>query len=165
MTIQTPIEITRTKTIHIPDIVKIENETFPCPWPEEAFLEEIHFPLSHFYVAQTFTGHANRIPRVLGYIICWTVADEMQILNIAISKKFRRCGIGQKLLDMAIKIAREENVKLISLEVRRSNLTAIHFYEKNKFKIVGVRKGYYSNNHEDALIMVFGEDFKNTFLK
>ncbi|OGL48109.1 MAG: ribosomal-protein-alanine N-acetyltransferase [Candidatus Schekmanbacteria bacterium RBG_13_48_7] len=158
------IEITRAEAIHISDIIRIENETFPCPWPEEAFLEEIHFPFSHFLIAQTVTGNKNRIPVVVGYIIFWSVADEMQILNIATSKNSRRCGIGQKLLDVAIKTALEKKVRIISLEVRKSNLPAINFYKKNGFGIVGIRRGYYSNNNEDALVMVLVSNCNNNQL-
>jgi ribosomal-protein-alanine N-acetyltransferase len=81
------------------------------------------------------------------------VADELQIMNVAVDPEQRRRGYGSALLADLLQFARGQNIAAATLEVRRSNAGAIQLYERHGFRHVGVRPRYYSDNHEDALIM------------
>jgi ribosomal-protein-alanine N-acetyltransferase len=85
--------------------------------------------------------------------LTWLVADELHILNVATDPTYRRRGIGQALVERAIAFARERRVRLVLLEVRRSNLPAIRLYRSFGFCVLGIRRGYYGDNGEDAIEM------------
>lgn len=86
-----------------------------------------------------------------GVLVAWHVADELHVLSVAVSPSGRRRGTGLALMDALIAYAREQAVRLILLEVRRSNAAAIGLYRKLGFTVFNVRRGYYSNDGEDAL--------------
>jgi len=90
----------------------------------------------------------------------WKVLDEAHITNIAVHPEFRRNNIGYLLLESLIQLARRECVQSMTLEVRKNNIIAQGLYKKYGFKEVGVRKGYYSDNDEDAIIM-WKKDIQN----
>lgn len=90
---------------------------------------------------------------ILGYAGLWFLADEAHLANIAVREAYRRRGIGELLLSRCIELAGELNARSITLEVRVSNLAAQALYEKYGFAPVGTRRGYYTDNKEDALIM------------
>jgi ribosomal-protein-alanine N-acetyltransferase len=91
---------------------------------------------------------------VIGYLLYWMVAGEMQILNVAVHPGARRVGVGQKLLLRCIDQAIEEGAWLATLEVRKSNEAAIRLYTAQNFRVLGTRLDYYSEPKEDALLMV-----------
>jgi [ribosomal protein S18]-alanine N-acetyltransferase len=148
------IDIIPAEKTHIHEIADIEASSFAVPWPEEAFRDELEFPFSNFYIALHQTETEDQ-PSVTGYIIFWIIEDELQILNVAVSPNCRRQGIAQKLLDIAFKVGREKKVSVMFLEVRKSNIAALKLYEKNGFEMIGIRRNYYSNNNEDAIVMVW----------
>src|SRR4029079_13248837 len=88
-----------------------------------------------------------------GYVGVWLMVDEAHIVAIAVRETYRRRGLGELLLAEAIELALDNQQENVTLEVRRSNVSAQALYEKYRFLKVGLRKRYYSDNHEDAVIM------------
>ncbi len=130
----------------LPAILAIEESSFSSPWTRTAFLYELQNPHSRLTVAE-------REGEVVGYICCWDVADEVQILNVAVHPHFRRQGIADLLLRSALEDGQRSGVQSANLEVRGSNLPAIQLYKKLGFRQVGMRRGYYADG-EDALLMI-----------
>ena len=130
---------------HLADILTVEAESFPHPWTEKMFLEELSGKFS-VYRAAVEDGQA------VGYMGMWLLAGEGHITNIAVAKNFRCRGLGSALMDDFISLAEQQSLTLMTLEVRESNTGAIALYEKKGFEEVGRRKNYYDNT-EDALIM------------
>lgn len=128
------------------DIAKLEKDSFAYPWSEEALKREIISTGSFAVVAK-----ANDI--LIGYAMFMLMYDEIHITKIAVNPDFRRLGIGNLMLNALLETAASNNYFDITLEVRVSNQAAIALYEKNGFESVGVRKHYYTDNNEDAMIM------------
>ncbi|NLY79042.1 MAG: ribosomal protein S18-alanine N-acetyltransferase [Lysinibacillus sp.] len=129
-------------------VYSIEVESFPTPWPLDSFYFEMEEnPFAYYLVAEDDNGN------ILGYCGMMIVVDSAQITNVAVTKKARGKGIGEGLMREAIRVAKEQNAEMISLEVRVSNTVAQNLYRKLGFQDGGIRKGYYSDNHEDALVM------------
>ena len=126
-------------------VLAIEEASFSSPWTRESFLNELHSAHSQLTVAE-------QQGRIVGYLCCWYVADEVHILDIAVHPDARRQGIGERLLCHAFAVGRQKAARSASLEVRRSNLPARALYEKFKFSESAVRRRYYSDG-EDALLM------------
>jgi ribosomal-protein-alanine N-acetyltransferase len=140
-------------------VAAIERAVFTMPWSSSAFGYELRSnPLSHYVVARTASDRKGPDgqgldPSIVGYGGFWMMLDEAHICTLGVHPDWRRCGVGELLLSSMVEAAMRLNAKVMSLEVRASNLPAQHLYEKYGFRPVGVRKGYYSDNHEDALIM------------
>lgn len=128
------------------DILDIESRSFPTPWRLSQFLDEIANPLSHIWALLEKDN-------LVGYICFWIVADEIHIMNIAIRPDMRGRGMAKLLLTKLINVAIDKDISQIWLEVRPSNKAAISLYLHLGFKKVGIRKGYYPDTHEDAIIM------------
>ncbi|HJF33275.1 MAG TPA: ribosomal protein S18-alanine N-acetyltransferase, partial [Sporosarcina psychrophila] len=90
---------------------------------------------------------------VIGHCGMWIVLDECHITNVAVRKHMRGNGIGEALMKEAITLCREKEVRLMTLEVRMSNITAQNLYRKLGFQDGGIRKNYYTDDHEDGLVM------------
>ncbi|MNO74784.1 ribosomal-protein-alanine N-acetyltransferase [compost metagenome] len=131
----------------IPEIMVIEHEAFTLPWTETAFRNEL--TNNHFarYIGMENAGEA------IGYAGMWTIIDEAHVTNIAILEAYRGRKLGERLLDELMKTATQLEMNRMTLEVRVSNVVARSLYEKKGFKAAGLRKGYYSDNNEDAMIM------------
>jgi ribosomal-protein-alanine N-acetyltransferase len=91
--------------------------------------------------------------QLAGYIICWIVADEVHVTNIAVRKDLRNRRVATRLVEEVLSLARNEQMRFCTLEVRRSNEAAKELYRRLGFEARGVRSKYYSDNNEDALIM------------
>ncbi|NOT56951.1 MAG: ribosomal protein S18-alanine N-acetyltransferase, partial [Deltaproteobacteria bacterium] len=128
-----------------PQVVEIEEASFPLPWKAEFFLTEGQNPHGWLWVAE-------KDAVVVGYLCGWLVADEGEILRVAVHPASRRCGVGTVLLDKSIGIAGQRGVRTLHLEVRASNRSAIELYTSHGFREVGRRARYYENG-EDALVM------------
>ena len=128
----------------VKDIALLEKECFSDPWSENAINESMS--------ASTLFFTAKTINKTVGYIGLSVVADEAYITNIAVLKDYRNLGIGTLLLLKAIDETKQK-CKFISLEVRVSNQKAINLYTKMRFLKEGLRKGFYNNPKEDAIIM------------
>lgn len=139
----------RMETRDLPDVLAIENISFPNPWHETTFRGEIQndglsYPL--VFVHRT-------LERVIGYIVYWRIRDEVQINNIALHPDFKRMGIGETVLRDVIEAARAEGAHFVSLEVRPSNTAARRLYAKLGFEFIGFRRHYYSSPDEDAIVL------------
>ncbi|WP_137744878.1 ribosomal protein S18-alanine N-acetyltransferase [Robertmurraya siralis] len=131
----------------IDQIVFIENESFTSPWSRESFVNELTKNLFALYtVLEDEDG-------VFGYCGVWIIVDEAHITNIAVLPKYRGKKLGEALLKKVMEIAKEKGAKTMTLEVRVSNHIAQSLYRKLGFQNGGIRKSYYTDNHEDALVM------------
>lgn len=140
------ILIRRMKESDLEDVYSIEKAVFTMPWSYDSFADTLKLPNTIYLVAE-LQG------KIVGYIGIWKVLDEGDITNVAVGEDSRNMGIGQSLISKAIRIAREEGIKDLTLEVRKSNKAAIFLYEKNGFKSVGIRPDFYEQPKEDAIIM------------
>jgi len=140
------VQVSRAALSDLYGIFAVETASFPNPWSLDILRREFEHPLSRMFVSRA-SGE------VIGYICGWQVADELHILKIAVKPDWRRKGIGSVLLDRLLSAARERGIVMIYLEVRVSNFEAIKLYEKHGFLVDGLRKAYYSDTREDALLM------------
>lgn len=133
---------------HIEEIAQIEIESFKNqdPWSKNMFAELLDNSL-----AVCFAAMENI--EVAGYLVAYHIFDEMQILNIAVKESKRHRKIATGLFDAVFHYAKSEKIKEFTLEVRPSNIAAINLYKKLGFEIDGVRKNYYANPKEDAVLM------------
>jgi ribosomal-protein-alanine N-acetyltransferase len=129
------------------EVLSIEKASFSSPWSGRFFLEELRSPY-----AKSLLAHVDEI--TVGYIIYWRLPREVDIHNLAVHPSHRRHGIGRSLLQTVINEAKEQRLDRVTLEVRKSNEAAQRLYQSLGFAARGVRKGYYSDDGEDALIMV-----------
>jgi ribosomal-protein-alanine N-acetyltransferase len=136
-------------------ILEIELEAISPPWTHGALLSEIYKDDSYFVVAVDNTEYPSR-RNILGFAILRCVGDDGELLQIAVDNKARRNGIGDLLMGAALGYAGEKLLKSVFLEVRKSNEAAVRLYAKNGFNILRIRKRYYTNPVEDALVMVKG---------
>ena len=130
----------------IPRILEIDNEAISPSWSIEALRSEVHRDDSIFLVAVDGAF-------VVGFCILRCMADEGELLRIAVDKTCRRCGTASILLKAALGCAVESSLKTVFLEVREGNEAAIALYIKHGFKKIGQRKDYYSSPVEDAILM------------
>jgi ribosomal-protein-alanine N-acetyltransferase len=129
-------------------VYRIAESAFPVPWPFEELQKELHRPFSGLRVLRPTAGAP-----IAGFLNYWRVADELQIMNVAVLPELRRSGYGSALLRDLLQQAQALRASAVLLEVRRSNAAAISLYERYGFTGVGVRQRYYSDNGEDALVM------------
>lgn len=128
-------------------IIEIEQKSFPTPWPREAFIKELNnSKFAHYFVAKSEDA-------VVAYGGMWFILDEAHITNIAVHPYYRRKGTGTLLLKEMIRYGILNGIRNFTLEVRVTNQKAIELYMKEGFVESGIRKGYYSDTREDALIM------------
>ena len=135
---------------HITQVIEIEQSAFPTPWPEHFFLQEIASHCGQSFVAVLNQGCWEK---VVGYVCAWTVHDECSINKIACSSAYRRMGIGSMLLAHLIHAAYQRGARFFLLEVRMRNVAAQLFYRECDFQPIGIRKRYYSDTGEDAIVM------------
>jgi len=128
-------------------IVEIMQDALTPIWTSDAFLSEMRKSDSLFMVAL-------RDDNIIGFAIIRQVGDDGELLQIAVDKSARRCGIGDLLMEAVLKYAVESKHQSVFLEVRCSNDAAVKLYEKHGFEPVRTRKDYYNDPVEDALIMM-----------
>lgn len=133
------------------EIMTIEQASFAFPWSQRFFLQELRVPCAHSLLA--LLGG-----RAVGYIIYWRLPGEVDVHNLAVHPAHRRQGIGTSLLQEVIEEAKRNASTRITLEVRKSNEAAQKLYHSLGFTARGIRKGYYSDDGEDALAMVLDFD-------
>src|SRR5712691_10077498 len=112
----------------IPEVQAIERQIFPTPWPRNAYYRELHHNRSAYYLV------LRRDEEIVGYAGLWKMSDEAHITTVGV----RAYQLGSRWL---------------TLEVRPSNDVAVRLYEKFGFKVIGRRRGYYTDNNEDAIVM------------
>lgn len=135
----TPNDLTR--------VLELERNIFPDPWPQSAF--EDQFNDTNWGSIVALSGDT-----IIGYACYVTVDIEAHLTNIAVESDYRRKLVAYQLLATILQAVKKENCEHILLEVRPSNKSAISFYDKNNFKILYRRPGYYQNPSEDAYVMV-----------
>ena len=128
-------------------VLEIEKQSFTVPWTQDLFFSEL---TKNRYARYFVLEKGNE---VVGYLGLWHKGSNFHITNIAIIKKVRRKGYGEKLLKFIEKIAAIYRIKKISLEVRRSNYIAQDMYRKYGYKVMRVLRNYYQEEREDALVM------------
>jgi len=138
----------------IDQVLAIEQASFTMPWSRNLFLSEFRSPsVSMLMVALADVS----VRSVIGYIVCWLVADEVHILNLAVDRSFRRQGMAKSIVLAALKRAHQKGAKRAFLEVRSSNTAAKKLYLDLGFTGTSVRRDYYDEPIEDALVMTLGE--------
>jgi len=131
----------------VPDVHRIERASFPVPWPDYAFRQELQSNrLAHYFVVRVGED-------TVGYGGMWMMVDEAHITTFAVLPLWRRHGIGGQLMVAMMQRAQELKARVVTLEVRLSNQPARSLYSRFGFRPVGIRPRYYSDNGEDALIM------------
>ena len=152
----------RIALIHDTDeIYNIENRVFiPHYWSKKTIFNELQSDYSVYFVYEDLA----QSKKIIGYIGYWKISNEGHITTLAIDPLYRKRGFADKLLYKLITHARENGIRYLTLEVRASNIAAINLYKKHSFNQIGVRKKYYQNNDEDALIF-WSEDIRNEGFK
>ncbi|MFX3630890.1 MAG: ribosomal protein S18-alanine N-acetyltransferase [Ectobacillus sp.] len=131
----------------IEQVVAIEQVSFAIPWTAEAFERELTINEYAYYTVMEEDG------AIIGYCGLWLILDEAHITNIAILPEYRGKKLGEALLRHVMENARKRGAKTMTLEVRVSNEAAQSLYRKLGFLNGGIRKRYYTDNYEDALVM------------
>lgn len=131
----------------LPAVHAIERASFAVPWPDDAYRNEIRTNRLASYVV------ARLDDAVVGFAGLWVMVDEAHVTTFAVDPRWRRRGVGERMLLALLDLAVTRRAREATLEVRLSNLPARKLYEKHGFRPVGIRPRYYSDNGEDALIM------------
>jgi ribosomal-protein-alanine N-acetyltransferase len=142
------VEIREMKESDLDRIIAIEKKSFVAPWSKRLFRETLAFPLSFNLVIVKKVDNT-----VVGYANFYVIGDEAQVLNIAVDPELRKKGYAAALLGHAIETLEAKDVEDFYLEVRPSNTDAQRLYEGFGFKRVGIRKKYYPETNEDAIVM------------
>lgn len=139
----------------LPAVLEIERKSNAAPWSPGGFEAELRNPQAVYYCL--FEGES-----LVAYAGFWAVVDEAHITTIAVHPEHRRKRYGEALMKRLLKEAKQRKLSCSTLEVRASNAAAILLYEKLGYVRCGLRKGYYPNNREDAVIMwLYDLDTKN----
>lgn len=128
-------------------LAELDRICFAAPWSEASFFEEINHNERALYIVGETEG------RIVAYAGLWCIIDEGHITNVAVHPDYRRRSIGKTILKALLDTAEAGGIVAETLEVRPSNTAAIALYDRFGFRKEGVRKGYYEDNGEDALIM------------
>lgn len=165
----------------IGQVVGVDRDSYPVPWPASAYRRELNNNQHAQYIVlrevtsdsldpvqevpkrnwlsllpwprQAPSEDSASMGRIVGYAGMWIVADEAHITTIAVRSAYRGTGFGELMLASLIGMALDLDVRWVTLEVRISNIVALNLYRKYGFRKAGMRKNYYSDNNEDALIM------------
>ncbi|MBP7254662.1 MAG: ribosomal protein S18-alanine N-acetyltransferase [Negativicutes bacterium] len=140
------LEIREFNINDIEELYEVELTSFTDPWSKESFKDELNNEIAHYLV-----GSINN--KVVAYIGAWFILDEAHITNVAVKSDFRRQKIAKQLITAFIVLAKKHQITSITLEVRASNIPAQSLYQQFGFEKQGLRKRYYADNNEDAIIM------------
>jgi len=132
----------------VPRVVEIERRCFRMAWTAEMFRREIESRPEGLPMV------AHRGDQLVGYVVVWWVGPRLHLANIAVGEEARRRGIGTLLVERVFDEARARGCRRVSLETRVSNRGAIGLFRRLGFRTVTISHGYYSDNGEDALVMV-----------
>lgn len=162
------VEIVPMRSQDLDQVVEIERQSYRSPWPRQLFLDDLSRDWAHIDLAWGLARELARelvqMPapeqhapgstgRVLGYCNYWLVQDEVHLLNLAIHPAVRRRGIGTRLMQHLLAVARANVCRYVTLEVRKSNAPAQALYRAHGFEAVGLRPRYYAEDGEDAIVM------------
>lgn len=145
--IETGFMMRKMTPLDLEQVMTIEQEAFSLPWSRQSYENELNNQYANYLVID-YQGDVS------GYGGIWVIFDEAHITNVAIASNFRGRGWGRMLMLELEKLACRKRAVRILLEVRPSNRTAIAMYHGLGFMVSGLRKQYYSDNNEDAIVMV-----------
>ena len=140
------LKIRRLKESDLEEVMTIERNAFAKPWQKRVFLKELNNEYAYYLV-----GVYQQ--EIAAYIGAWFLADRCHITNLATAKSYRRLGFAGKLIEYLCDKSKNLEIKRLTLEVRSSNQKAQTLYKKHGFIKLGIKKNYYSNNNEDAVLM------------
>jgi ribosomal-protein-alanine N-acetyltransferase len=143
-----PIDVRRLELRDLNAIEEIERASYRTPWSRSMFAGELAKPSS-----LSLGAFDNETGELLGYLIISRYVDAWHVMNVAVAPEHRRRKIATMLLDRLFELTAGDGQRGYTLEVRVSNDVAIRLYERAGFKPRGIRRGYYTDNREDALIM------------
>jgi ribosomal-protein-alanine N-acetyltransferase len=129
-------------------VYDLERDLFSMPWSKTSFLFEVNDTRTSCPIALLEDG------RVVGYAVGWFVADELHVGNVAVARPKQGTGMGKILVEYLLKEAAARSVTYATLEVRVSNVRALRLYRKYGFRGIAIRKRYYADNGEDAMVMM-----------
>lgn len=157
------LQIKKMEYDDIDRILQIEELSYgEHHWSKDSFIAELNNKISSYFCILLDNV-------CVGYIGFWKIIDEAHVTNLSIHPEYRKRGLGQRLLLKMVEECYKEKIKYITLEVRESNEKAIKLYEKFGFKSLGIRKNYYQDNNESALIMwsenIFDKKYKELYDK
>jgi [ribosomal protein S18]-alanine N-acetyltransferase len=141
------IEIEPMQVRDVDEVQRVERASFSTPWPAYALRQEIETNRLARYLVLRAGG------RIVGYAGIWLMVDEAHVTTFAILPEWRRRGLGGRLMLAVVRLCEEVGARVVTLEVRLTNLAARQLYQQFGLRPVGVRPRYYSDNAEDALIM------------
>lgn len=130
----------------IDEVLDISSLSFSIPWSKSSYIQELSNPVAKYFVAKADD-------KIVGFIGTWMILDESHITNIAVHPNYRKQGIASMLLKELLNHCKNQGCVAYTLEVRSGNKAARSLYEKHNFKQDGIRKGYYEDNKEDAILM------------
>lgn len=130
----------------IDEVLDISSLSFSIPWGKSSYIQELSNPVAKYFVAKADD-------KIVGFIGTWMILDESHITNIAVHPNYRKQGIASMLLKELLNHCKNQGCVAYTLEVRSGNKAARSLYEKHNFKQDGIRKGYYEDNKEDAILM------------
>jgi [ribosomal protein S18]-alanine N-acetyltransferase len=143
------LEIRRLAYPDLPQVIGIERRAFPTPWSLAMFVLELSKTSGICLAAVSVADGARRL---VGYLICSRYETVWHVMNVAVDPEHRREGVASALLgELYVRV--DDRQARYTLEVRRSNDAAIHLYEREGFRAAGMRRRYYQDNGEDALVM------------
>ncbi len=140
------IEIIPFTKNHFNEVFYISNLSFLTPWTIDSIEKELENKLARYVVA-------IKDDLVIGYGGIWLILDEGHITNIAVHPEYRGVGAGDMIVEALIELCKLEGIASMTLEVRKSNIVAQSLYKKHGFIEEGIRRNYYADTHEDAVIM------------
>lgn len=147
VTVNLGTNIRRMRIDDLPHVQDIDEISFSTPWSKNAFrFELLENPNSHCWVAEI-------TEKLVGFVVCWLIVDEVHIATIAVHPKYRGKGISQKLIITGLSELISKGARMATLEVRAGNKVAQLLYRYFGFDEVGFRKDYYQDTHEDAILM------------
>ncbi len=140
-------EIRRMEESDLDEVAAIERASFPLPWSRNLFLRDLKENKIAFFLAVRDRGE------LVAYGGFWLLQEEINIVNVAVHPDHRKKGFGRLVLDALLKEGQKQGATIATLEVRESNKAARTLYERLGFIQIAIRKKYYSDNREDALVM------------
>ncbi len=148
---ESELEIVSMQEADLDEVVSIAAASFTAPWSRKVFAEELEREWARIDVLRERSADGSS--QVVGFCNYWLVHDEVHLLNIAVAPAQRRRGLGLRLMERLLAFAKRHDCRYITLEVRRSNESAIELYRFCGFAAVGYRPRYYTEDNEDAVLM------------
>jgi len=156
--VRIPIRIERMQLDDVAQVVELDKRCFPNPWSAAAYATEVQNPSAYYIVAKADD-------RIVGYAGMWLIMDEAHITTLGVEPELRGRKIGERLLVNLLDEAIRLGARRATLEVRKNNQVAQNMYAKYRFQAVAVRKGYYTDNGEDAIVMWIDDMWETEFLE